>query len=168
MVPMEGLLVEEENRGQAIVLRKPCESGIFGWNVGNGYFCGKIRNNMAETGMHDMESATKCGKMIKVKSLKSSDEVRQERWREKQASRARALQARREMLLQAVEQAVTLPEPVVQIPREMEEVVPEVAPTRTNGWVQGKVEKLNEQVRNVLGSVTSLFEKARIMVLETD
>lgn len=135
-----------------------------------GIFVGKIRNSMAETGMHDMELATKCGKMIKVKSLKSSEEVRQERWREKQASRARALQARREMLLQAVEQAVVLPEPMVRIPREKEEVVPEVAPTRTDakGWVQGKVERLNEQVGNVLGSVTSLFEKARIMVLETD
>lgn len=125
---------------------------------------------MAETGMHDMELATKCGKMIKVKSLKSSEEVVMARRRERQEQRVRELQARREMLLQAVEQAVVLPEPMVQKSREKEEVVPEVSPTRTDAkrWVQGKVERLNEQVGNVLGSVTSLFEKARIMVLETD
>lgn len=99
------------------------------------------------------------GKVRKVTSLRTSDEVRRERWREKQEKKKRAM-------LLAVEQAVALPEPLPKV-IVTEEVVTEVAPAQPMEMPQEKLLQKG-RIGHVLESIGSLMDRMRILVLEEE
>ena len=99
------------------------------------------------------------GKVRKMMSLRTSDEVRRERWREKQEKKKRAM-------LQAVEQAVALPEPLPKV-IVTEEVVTEEAPAQAMERPQEKPLQKG-RIGHVLESIGSLMDRMRILVLEEE
>ena len=102
------------------------------------------------------------GKVKKMMSLRTSDEERQARIREKQISR---MQAKRMAMIQAVEQAVTLPEPLPKpLPKPIaaEEVTENTAPTEQISTEQTQ----RRPIGAMMGSIGSLIDRMRTFVLE--
>ena len=99
------------------------------------------------------------GRVRKVTSLRTSEEVRRERWREKQEKRKRAM-------LQAVEQAVALPEPLPKV-IVTEEVVAEEAPAQAMESPQEKLPRWSP-IGHMLNSITSFVDRMRLLVLEEE
>lgn len=93
------------------------------------------------------------GKVRKVTSLRTSDEERQARIRERRMQRQRAKQ---QAMIQAVEQAVALPEP---LPRTIakEEVAVVDTPCK---------EPQKRPIGAMMGTINSLIDRMRIFVLE--
>ena len=98
------------------------------------------------------------GKVKKVMSLRTSDEERRARIREKQIRR---MQAKKRAMIQAVEQAVALPAPSPK-PITREEVVTEAAsqPIVTPQQQQKK------SFGTMLGSINSILDRWKNFVLE--
>lgn len=93
------------------------------------------------------------GKVKKVMSLRTSDEERRARIREKQIRR---MQAKKKAMIQAVERAVALPEP---LPRTIakEEVAVVDTPCK---------EPQKRPIGAMMGTINSLIDRMRIFVLE--
>ena len=97
------------------------------------------------------------GRVRKVTSLRTSEEVRRERWREKQEKRKRAM-------LLAVEQAVALPEPLPK-PIGTEEVTENVSPIEPIERPQEKQPRW-DPIGHMVDSITSFVDRMRLLVLE--
>lgn len=102
------------------------------------------------------------GRVRKVMSLKTSEEVRQARMIEKREK----MLAKRHALLDAVDQAVTLPE--MPCKEDIEEVVKVIAPEpcQQPAEVHEEAPTLRGQMGRFVGSITSFVDRMRILVLE--
>ena len=98
------------------------------------------------------------GRVRKVTSLRTSEEVRRERWREKQEKRKRAM-------LLAVEQAVALPEPQPKPIVTEEEVVEAVVPEQPIERPQEK-QPWWDPIGHMVDSISSFVDRMRLLVLE--
>ncbi len=103
-----------------------------------------------------------CGKVKKVMVIKTSEEVKQARIRERQQQRYLAAQR---TLLQAVEQAVTLPDPTPPIPCEQEQATEET-PYSEATEKANDTPPLKVKAERVLGSIASFVDRMRNFVLE--
>ena len=105
---------------------------------------------------------TGAGRVRMVMSLKTSEEVKRARIQEKQEM----MLAKRRALLDAVEQAVTLPE--MPCKENIEEVVAPIAPEpcQQPAEVQEEAPTLKRQMGRFVGSITSFVDRMRILVLE--
>lgn len=93
--------------------------------------------------------------MKKVMSLRTSDEERQVRIREKQIKR---MQAKKRAMIQAVEHAVALPEPLPRIIAK-EEVAVVDTPCK---------EPQKRSIGAMMGTINTLIDRMRIFVLEEE
>ena len=100
------------------------------------------------------------GKVRKVTSLRTSDEVRRERWREKQEKKKRAM-------LLAVKQAVALPEPLPKVIVTEEVVAEAVLPEQPRERPQEKLPRWSP-IGHMLNSITSFVDRMRLLVLEEE
>ena len=117
--------------------------------------------------MQEKTQYTGCGRMKKVMVLKTSEEVKQARIRERQRQRYQAMQ---QTMLQAVEQAVALPEPLPK-PAACEQVAEETT-TQENIETKSKREGIGQSLINMVkgaqGSVASFFNRMYSAMMEED
>ena len=119
--------------------------------------------------MQDKTEYTGCGRMKKVMVLKTSEEVKQARIRERQRQRYLAAQ---QTMLQAVEQAVALPEllpnPVACEQESAEETTSshEMVDTTTKKNLLG--DSLRGWMRGARDSATAIFNNMYTMMMEGD
>ena len=109
-----------------------------------------------------------CGKVKKVMVLKTSEEVKQARIRERQKQRYLAAQ---QTLLQAVVQAVALPEPTPHTPCEQEHAVVESPSRETVDTITKKDtigQSLREWMKGARDSATVIFDNMYTIVMEGD
>lgn len=99
------------------------------------------------------------GKVTKVKTMRTSKEVRVARMRERQAKR---LHIRRMAMLEAVERAVALPEPLPRGMSHEEKIEMEPTAARPHDAQQPK----RWTVDSMLGSISTLINKMQTLVLE--
>ena len=108
-----------------------------------------------------------CGKVKKVMVLKTSEEVKQARMRQRRKERYKAMQ---QTMLQAVEQAVALPEPLPK-PAACEQVEEETT-TQENIETKSKREGIGQSLINTVkgaqGSVASFFNRMYSAMMEED
>ena len=105
---------------------------------------------------------TGAGRVRKVMTIRTSEEVKMARIQEKQEM----MLAKRRALLDAVEQAVTLPE--MPCKEDIEEVVKVIAPEpcQQPAEVHEEAPTLKGQMERFVGSITSFVDRMRILVLE--
>ena len=118
--------------------------------------------------MQDKTQYTGCGKVKKVMVLKTSEEVKQARIRERQKQRYLAAQ---QTLLQAVVQAVALPEPTPHTPCEQEHAVVESPSRETVDTItkKGRIgQSLRGWMRGARDSATAIFNNMYTMMMEGD
>lgn len=119
--------------------------------------------------MQDKTQYTGCGRMKKVMVLKTSEEVKQARIRERQRQRYLAAQ---QTMLQAVEQAVVLPEPLpkpVACEQESAEETTsshEMVDTTTKKNLLG--DSLRGWMKGARDSATAIFNNMYTMMMEGD
>lgn len=118
--------------------------------------------------MQDKTQYTGCGKVKKVMVLKTSEEVKRARIRERQRQR---YQAMKQTMLQAVEQAVALPEPTPHTPCEeapakVETPIRETVETSTTKFTIGQ--SLREWMKGARDSATAIFDNMYTIVMEGD
>lgn len=110
-----------------------------------------------------------CGKVKKVMVIKTSEEVKQARIRERQQQRYLAAQ---KTLLQAVEQAVTLPDPTPPIHNEQCEQIVEDTTTQeiadTKAKRTGIGQSIIETMKGAQGTMASFFNRMYTAVMEED
>ena len=126
-------------------------------------FAIKARTMTREMQNQDRTTQMGCGRVRKVMVLRTSEEVKQTRMRERQRQRYQAMQ---QTMLQAVEQAVALPE--IPVRERVEESV-EPAVTTTCAQPTEKVHEtpsLKMQAERVMGSIASWMDRMRVLVLE--
>ena len=116
------------------------------------------------TGAMHTTTNTRVGRVRKVVSLKTSEEVKQARIQEKREM----MLAKRRALLDAVEQAVALPEPMPEM-RAAEPVAPEpVVHTEVHEeppvvYIKGRIREIMEGMR---ASIGWFVDKVQVFVLE--
>ena len=105
---------------------------------------------------------TGAGRVRKVMTIRTSEEVKMARIQEKQEM----MLAKRRALLDAVEQAVALPE--MPCKGEVEEVVESIVTESCQQPVEVHevAPTLKEQMGRFVGSITSFVDRMRIFVLE--
>lgn len=111
---------------------------------------------------------TGSGRMRKVMVLKTSEEVKQARIRERQKQRYQSMQ---QTLLQAVEQAVALPEPTPHTLCEQEHAVVETPSRETVDTItkKGRIgQSLREWMKGARDSATAIFDNMYTMMMEGD
>lgn len=109
-----------------------------------------------------------CGKVKKVMVLKTSEEVKQARIRERQKQRYLAAQ---QTLLQAVEQAVSLPEPTPRVPCEEAQAIAKPPIQETVDATTKKAtlgQSLREWMKGARDSATAIFDNMYTIVMEGD
>jgi aspartate/glutamate racemase len=109
-----------------------------------------------------------CGKVKKVMVLKTSEEVKQARIRERQRQRYLAAQ---QTMLQAVEQAVALPEPTPHTPCEEAQAIAKPPIQETADATTKKVtlrQSLREWMKGARDSATAIFDNMYSMMMEGD
>lgn len=102
------------------------------------------------------------GRVRKLMTIRTSEEVKRTRIQEKREM----MLAKKRALLDAVEQAVTLP--TMPCKEEVEEVVEPIAtePCQQPVEVHDEMPTLKVQMGRFVGSITSLVDRMRILVLE--
>ena len=107
-----------------------------------------------------------CGKVRKVMMLKTSEEVKLARMHQRRKERYKAMQ---QTLLQAVKQAVALPDPM---PHVQSEPIVEENTTQENADTKAKRagigQSLIDTVKGAQGSVASFFNRMYTAVMEED
>ena len=109
-----------------------------------------------------------CGRVKKVMVLKTSEEVKQARIRERQKQRYLAAQ---QTLLQAVVEAVALPEPTPHTPCKQEHAVVETHSRETVDTITKKGtigQSLREWMKGARDSATAIFDNMYTIVMEGD
>ena len=105
-----------------------------------------------------------CGKVTRVRMLKTSEEVKRARVQERQRQKYLAMQ---KAMLQAVEQAVALPEPIVHTPCEQ---VTEQASAQQTTDAKTTRSTIGQSLRGIMKgaqeSVTSIFNRMYTVVME--
>ena len=119
--------------------------------------------------MQDKIQYTGCGRMKKVMVLKTSEEVKQARIRERQRQRYLAAQ---QTMLQAVEQAVVLPEPLPKPVACEQESAEETTSSHEMVDTAAKKSMLGDSLRGWMrgarDSATAIFNNMYTMMMEGD
>ena len=116
--------------------------------------------------MQDKTQYIGLGKVRKVQVLKTSEEVKQARIRERQRQRYMAAQ---QTLLQAVKQAVALPAPMPHV--QSEQAAKETTPHESandKAKRAGIGQSLINTVKGAQGSVASFFNRMYTAMMEED
>ncbi len=126
-----------------------------------------MRNNLDMQDQHKIQHMG-CGKVTRVKMLKTSEEVKRARVQERKRQKYLAMQqAMQQAMLQAVEQAVALPEPIAHTPCEQvaeQTSAQQTADTKTTRSTIGQ--SLRGIMKGAQESVTSIFNRMYTVVME--
>ena len=107
-----------------------------------------------------------CGKVRKVMMLKTSEEVKLARMHQRRKERYKAMQ---QTLLQAVKQAVALPDPMPHV--QSEQVAKETTPHESANDKAKRAsigQSLINTVKGAQGSVASFFNRMYTAMMEED
>lgn len=107
-----------------------------------------------------------CGKVTRVKMLKTSEEVKRARVQERKRQKYLAMQ---QAMLQAVEHAVALPEPIAHTPCEQvaeQTSAQQTADTKTTTTRSTIGQSLRGIMKGAQESVTSIFNRMYTVVME--
>lgn len=122
-----------------------------------------MKNNIDMQDQHNIQHMG-CGKVTRVRMLKTSEEVKRARVQERQRQKYLAMQ---KAMLQAVEQAVALPEPIAHTPCEQ---VTEQTSAQQATDAKTTRSTIGQSLRGIMKgaqeSVTSIFNRMYTVVME--